>query len=65
MYILTDIDEIKRLTRRGHRRTVLLELDRRGIRYEVAHDGWPVVYITDVEALPSTRPNFAAMRVEK
>ncbi len=65
MHIITEIEEIKRLTRRGQKRTVLEELDRRGIRYEVAHDGWPVLYMDDVRTIPSTRPNFAAMRVEK
>ena len=65
MLIITDIDQIKRLTRRGHKRTVLEELERRGIRYEIAHDGWPVLYMDDVRTIPSTRPNFAAMKVEK
>lgn len=62
MFVVTDIDEIKRLTRRGQRKTVIQELTRRGIRFEVAHDGWPVVYLSEVSALPSTRPNFGGER---
>lgn len=58
MHIITDIDQIKRITRRGQRRTVIAELRRRGIRFDVAHDGWPVVYLSDVAELPTTRPNF-------
>ena len=61
VHIITDKDEIKRLTRRGQRRTVIAELRRRGLRYEVAHDGWPVIYISEVSDLPSKRPNFAAL----
>lgn len=58
MHIITDIDRIKALTRRGQRRTVIQELKRRGIRHEIAHDGWPVVYLSEVSELPLTRPNF-------
>lgn len=58
MHVITDIKEIKRLTRRGQRKTVIAELRRRGIRFDVAHDGWPVVFLGDVAELPSTRPNF-------
>jgi hypothetical protein len=61
MHIITDIEEIKRLTRRGQRRTVIAELRRRGIRFDVAHDGWPVVFLPEVSEVPSKRPNFAAL----
>jgi hypothetical protein len=37
--IITDIDEIKALTRRGQKKTVIAELRRRKIRHEIAHDG--------------------------
>ena len=62
MHIITDIKQIKALTRRGQKRTVIAELKRRRIHYEVGHDGWPVVYIPEVTGLPSTRPNFDALR---
>lgn len=62
MHLLTDIQEIKRLTRRGQRKTVIAELKRRGIRFDVAHDGWPVVYLSEVAQLPSTRPNFGGRK---
>jgi hypothetical protein len=62
MHIISDIKEIKRLTRRGQRETVIAELKRRGIRFEVAHDGWPILYISEVSSLPSSRPNFKALR---
>lgn len=62
MQIISDIKEIKRLTRRGQRRTVLQELRRRGIHHEVAHDGWPVVYIADDAPQRATKPNLSALR---
>lgn len=60
MKIITDISQIKALTRRGQRKTVIAELRRRGIRFDVAHDGWPVIMIPDTEDFPATRPNFGA-----
>lgn len=62
MHIITDIAKVKALTRRGQRKTVIAELERRGIRFELAHDGWPVVYISEVTDLPSTRPNLGGKR---
>lgn len=62
MHIITDIDRIKALTRRGQKRTVIDELKRRKIRHEIAHDGWPIVFISDAVGLPSNRPNFEALR---
>lgn len=62
MHIITDINEIKRLTRRGQRKTVIAELRRRRISYEVAHDGWPVVMLPDVSDMPTTRPDFGGMQ---
>lgn len=58
MHIITDMDQIKRITRRGQRKTVIAELKRRGIRFDVAHDGWPVLYLSEVSAVPLTRPKF-------
>ena len=62
LHIITDIEKIKALTHRGQRKTVIAELKRRGIRFDVAHDGWPVAYISDVDDLPRTRPNLAALK---
>ncbi len=61
MHIISDIQEIKRITRRGQRKTVIAELKRLGYRYKVGHDGWPVVYISEVTDLPSTRPDFSSL----
>jgi len=61
--IISDISQIKALTRRGQRASVIKELKRRKIRHEVAHDGWPVVYIPEATDLPSrARPNLQALR---
>lgn len=67
MQIVSDIAEIKRITRRGQRRTVIRELDRRNWQYDIGHDGWPVVYLPDVDTLPGrqARPNWNAQRTRR
>ncbi len=64
MHIITDIAEVKRFTKRGQRRTAIAELERRGVRYQVAHDGWPIILLSDVDELPSrdSRPNWEALK---
>jgi len=66
MHIISDQKQLKALTKRGQKRTVIEELVRQGFRpdidFRIAHDGWPVLYLRDVDTGPSGgRPNFEAL----
>ena len=64
MHIITAVNEIERRARRDQKRTVIEELRRRGIRYEVAHDGRPVVHLSEGLCFRSVRAMASIPQVE-
>lgn len=63
MHIISDISQVKAITKRGTKTGAIEECVRMGFDFRVAHDGWPVIFIPEVTGLQSARkPNFEALR---
>ena len=63
MHIISDIDKVKSFTHRGQRKTCIAELERRGVQYQVAHDGWPIILLSEIAELPSdAEPDWEGLK---